>query len=151
MSSLIALSPLILAGVFLLVIALVVWNEFFATRPGDAERARQAAEEWTVAYYELDYGKMEQLVCRRYRSDIRQAKQAQGLFNLFTGALGVDLSGKPPDNLEYTVADVKGNKAQVRIAGFFGGLAGLPDEMIYTMKREGGDWKWCGQEYELSE
>lgn len=151
MSSLIALSPIILVGVFLLVVALVVWSEFFATRPGDAERAVQAAQEWTVAYYELNYGAMERLVCRRYLSDIRQAKQAQGLFDIFTGALGVDLSGEPPNDLVYTVADVKGNRAQVHVAGFFGGLAGLPDEMVYTMKREGGDWKWCGQEYDRGE
>lgn len=151
MSALIALSPFIVVAVFLLVVALVVWNEFFSVRPGDAEGARRAAQEWTMAYYELDYGTMEQLVCRRYLSDIRQAKQAQGLFDIFTGALGVDLSGEPPDDLAYTVVNVTGNQARVRVAGLFGGLEGLPDEIVYTMKREGGDWKWCGQEYESSQ
>jgi hypothetical protein len=23
----------------------------------------------------------------------------------------------------------------------------LIDERIYIMRREGGDWKWCGEEY----
>jgi hypothetical protein len=149
--SLFAISLWVLVGLLVVAVAIFAWYEFFASHPHDDEKALQAAREWTVAVYRNDYGTMESLVCGRYASRVREARQAATLVDIFAGPLGMDFSSEPPDTLEYEIVRIKGNQAHVRVTGFLDDLGDefeglLLDKSIYIMKRELGKWKWCGEE-----
>lgn len=126
-----------------------IWNEFFATHKGDDQKALTAARTWTEAQFRQEYDTMLQLVCNRYESEISDRQQAAMWTGLLTKPLGLDLSSEPPATLRYELLKLKGNQAQVHVTGLLGEagayLGPSFTEAIYTMKRENGQWKWCGQ------
>ncbi len=126
-----------------------IWNEFFATHKGDDQKALTAARAWTEAQFRREYDTMLQLVCNRYESEISDMQQAAMWTGLLTKPLGLDLSSEPPATLRYELLTLKGNQAQVHVTGLLGEigaqLSPSLSEEIYTMKRENGQWKWCGQ------
>jgi hypothetical protein len=148
-ASMFATGPLIIIAVLLLVAGVFVWYEFLAHHPHDEEKALQAAREWTEANFRGDYDVMEELVCGLYAPQVRQRRQESALAGIFIGMLGVDFSSEPPDTLTYELVSIKGNQARVLVDGFYPELEefmgdSFSDEVTYTMKREFGDWKWCG-------
>lgn len=126
-----------------------IWNEFFATHKGDDQKALTAARAWTEAQFRREYDTMLQLVCNRYESEISDIQQTAMWTGLLTKPLGLDLSSEPPATLRYELLTLKGNQAQVHVTGLLGEagayLGPSFTEEIYTMKRENGQWKWCGQ------
>jgi hypothetical protein len=148
-ASMLVAGPLVIIAVLLLVAGVFVWYEFLAHHPHDEEKALQAAREWTEANFREDYDVMEGLVCGLYAPQVRQRRQESALVGIFIGMLGVDFSSEPPDTLTYELVSIKGNQARVLVDGFYPELEefmgdSFSDEVTYTMKREFGDWKWCG-------
>jgi hypothetical protein len=128
-----------------------VWYEFLASHPGDEEKAIQAAREWTEASLRSDYEMMTDLVCSRYKPDIRSAESMAS----FLGGFGMTFGGEPPAELlrsiTYELVSIKGNTARVRVGGYSSHyIEFLGDSFVgggdYVMKRELGKWKWCGRE-----
>lgn len=143
--------PLIVVGLSLFVCLIAAWYEFLAPHPRDEEKARQAAEEWTVAVLKSDYDAMGGLVCRRYAPDIKNAESMAGLLGDFGMAFERQPSEKMLSEIVYEVVSVKGNQARVRVSGgLFAEVKFLDDSFVgggdYVMMRELGKWKWCGRE-----
>lgn len=146
----------LLIGVIIIAVGYAVWDEFFATYPEDEQKATQSACDWTKAMYRTDYEKLGALVCGKYASQIEDARKANLFVSTFATSLGVDMGREPPRTLRCEIESLKGSNARVHIYGLAGDLdldefeffgTTLIDERIYIMRREGGDWKWCGEEF----
>jgi hypothetical protein len=143
--------PWIVVGLSLFVCLIAAWYEFLAPHPGDEEKARLAAEEWTVAVLKSDYDAMGDLACKRYAPDI---KSAEGMAS-FLGGFGMVFERQPSEKMlneiVYEIVSIKGNQARVRVSGgFFAEVQFLDGSFVgggdYVMRRELGKWKWCGRE-----
>jgi hypothetical protein len=143
--------PWIAVGLSVFVCLIASWYEFLAPHPGDEEKVRQAAEEWTVAMLRSDYDAMLDLVCKRYETDIKSAESMAGLLGDFGMTFERQPSAEMLRGIKYEVVSVKGNRARVRVSGgFFAEVQFLDDSFAgggdYMMMRELGKWKWCGRE-----
>ena len=145
----------LLIGVIIIAVGYAVWDEFFATYPEDEQKAIQSACDWTKAMYRTDYEKLSALVCGKYASEIEDARKANVFVSTFATSLGVDMGREPPRTLRCEIESMRGSNARVHIYGLMGDLdldelefwgTAFIDERIYVMRREGGDWKWCGEE-----
>ena len=143
--------PWIAVGLSIFVCLLASWYEFLALHPGDEEKVRQAAEEWTVAMLRSDYDAMLDFVCRRYETDIKSAESMAGLLGDFGMTFERQPSAEMLREIKYEIVSIKGNRARVRVSGgFFADVQFLGDSFAgggdYVMTRELGKWKWCGRE-----
>jgi hypothetical protein len=138
----------IVLGAVALGLGYLFYQEYYASRPDDPDRALEAARAWTDARYASDYDAMEELICNRYRADVREMQKGAAMVGMLADAMGVDMTPEKPRGIEYDLATINGPNAQVRVGGVFSsyGLGSTSSlDVIYAMRREGGDWKWCGQ------
>jgi hypothetical protein len=157
LASRLMLLPWVLVGVIVIAVGFTVWKEFFVTYPEDEQKVVQSASDWTVSTYRMDYKRLSELACGKYASDVNEIREASMFFDALMNPLGIDLGSEPPRTVRYEIDSMKGSTARVHVYGLAGDLDldvledfGFPlariDERIYVMKREGREWKWCGEE-----
>ncbi len=65
------------------------------------------------------------------------------------GELGKLGASDPPANLQYQIVEQQGPNAKVKVSGFAPGYDEILNSRLYLMTREGGQWYWCGLDYDL--
>jgi hypothetical protein len=161
-SKAVLIAALLIVTLVCVAIGYIVYEGFLAEHPEQGPQALEAARLWTVVTYGMDFQKSNSMTCSRYadQPDLftglinkRLEEGLQGMVN----ALGV--RPQPPSNLTYTIKSIKKSEARIKVTGFmsefrsFLGSAQIKedmfrqlDERVYIMRREDGQWKWCGYE-----
>lgn len=118
---------------------------------GDSDTPDSAARECFEAVANLDVNKVTELTCAAQQKAIQEADWwLLSLLSLFSldpsGSRVIDVS-----ELTYSTLSISGDMARVRVSGtmrvnIWGFSQAQTLDQIVLMQREGGKWKWCGEE-----
>jgi hypothetical protein len=110
----------------------------------------KAAQEWVQAFANLDGNKIAERTCAAQQANVQQA----GLLNSVVGLFGQQTIGQQANTdvsgLKFTTVSRSSNIAAVRVTGQIRvavlGLSQTQDiNETWSIARENGKWKWCGQ------
>ena len=127
------------------VLILVIWGSYTFIQssrsyPDDPEKAMQAARTWffTTSQQE-EYELMTDAVCSSKQEEAQRIAENNRRWTSFVNIA-------PPPDISFELIRIKGNDAVVEISNYQEFLSSVHENKLsYMMKREGTDWKWCGE------
>ncbi|HFQ92468.1 MAG TPA: DUF4878 domain-containing protein [Anaerolineae bacterium] len=112
----------------------------------------KAAREWLTALNTGDGVTALKLTCRQYQEEVQNTSLLTAGIGMLGSMAGVDAQSAEVDlsDVKFETVSKNGDTAVVQVKGeMIVGLMGaaIPQQinMSFTMVKEDGDWKWCGQ------
>ncbi len=102
------------------------------------------AQNWTVALAERRYNELSELTCQEKLEDGEIASLVEPIANQFNLVEGAPVSSL----LTYSPQEIDGKDATILLTGMIESLGEINPNgsAVYQMKKEDGEWKWCGIE-----